>query len=74
MWWSPRWAATVKYRLSSWRRFLREWLYFGEVSENTEEALKKAHEEKGDDGMLFCVGSLYLVGEIKTAILKGIGK
>ena len=29
---------------------------------------------KGEDGMLFCVGSLYLVGEIKTLILQGVGK
>lgn len=28
------------------------------------------HEAKGEDGMLFCVGSLYLVGEIKTLLLK----
>ena len=25
-------------------------------------------KEKGEDGMLFCVGSLYLVGEIKAVI------
>ena len=45
-----------------------------EACENVEMAFKKALEQKGEDGMLFCVGSLYLVGEIKTAILKGIGK
>ena len=45
-----------------------------EVCEDAEEAFRKALSEKGDDGLLFCVGSLYLVGEIKTAILKGIGK
>ena len=45
-----------------------------EACENVEIAFKKALEQKGEDGMLFCVGSLYLVGEIKTAILKGIGK
>ena len=43
-----------------------------EACENVEMAFKKALEQKGEDGMLFCVGSLYLVGEIKTAILKGI--
>ena len=45
-----------------------------EVCEDAEEAFRKALSEKGNDGLLFCVGSLYLVGEIKTAILKGIGK
>ena len=37
-------------------------------------AFKKALAAKGEDGMLFCVGSLYLVGEIKTLILQGVGK
>ena len=45
-----------------------------DVCDDAEEAFKKALMEKGEDGLLFCVGSLYLVGEIKTAILKGIGK
>ena len=45
-----------------------------EVCDDAEEAFKKALAVKGEDGLLFCVGSLYLVGEIKTAILKGIGK
>ena len=35
-------------------------------SDNIEEAFYMAHEA----GMLFCVGSLYLVGEIKTLLLK----
>ena len=39
-------------------------------SDNIEEAFHMAHEAKGEDGMLFCVGSLYLVGEIKTLLLK----
>ena len=29
-----------------------------------------ACEAKGEDGMLFCVGSLYLVGEIKALLQK----
>ena len=33
-----------------------------------EKAFGRALEGKGDDGMLFCVGSLYLVGEIKDVI------
>lgn len=45
-----------------------------ESIEDVEGAFQKALDVKGDDGMLFCVGSLYLVGEIKTAILKGTGK
>ena len=39
-----------------------------EAAENTEAAFARALEIKGDDGMLFCVGSLYLVGEIKDVI------
>ena len=39
-----------------------------ETMENTSEAFARALEEKGTDGMLFCVGSLYLVGEIKDEI------
>ena len=36
--------------------------------EDVEKAFGRALEVKGDDGMLFCVGSLYLVGEIKDVI------
>lgn len=39
-----------------------------EYHENIQEAFEKACVLKGDDGMLFCVGSLYLVGEIKSII------
>ncbi len=39
-----------------------------EAAENTEAAFARALEIKEDDGMLFCVGSLYLVGEIKDVI------
>jgi dihydrofolate synthase/folylpolyglutamate synthase len=39
-----------------------------ETMENTSEAFARALQEKGADGMLFCVGSLYLVGEIKDEI------
>lgn len=35
---------------------------FSQIPKAYEEAVK----EKGEDGMLFCAGSLYLVGEIKT--------
>ena len=61
-----------KYRLNSWRRFLRRM----DVLRQRSVKMQKKHSgkrlsEKGDDGLLFCVGSLYLVGEIKTAILKG---
>ena len=41
-----------------------------EVVEDVEKAFGRALEVKGDDGMLFCVGSLYLVGEIKDVIRK----
>lgn len=36
--------------------------------ENIQEAFEKACFLKGKDGMLFCVGSLYLVGEIKSVV------
>lgn len=36
--------------------------------EDVSEALEEACRLKGNDGMLFCVGSLYLVGEIKSVI------
>ena len=39
-----------------------------ENSDNIEEAFHMAYEAKGENGMLFCVGSLYLVGEIKTLL------
>ena len=41
-------------------------------SDNIEEAFHMAHEAKGEDGMLFCVGSLYLVGEIKTTLVEKV--
>lgn len=41
-----------------------------EACEDVEGAFAKALQEKGEDGMLFCVGSLYLVGEIKALLLK----
>lgn len=54
--------------------FAKEGCPSAEACDDVETAFKRALELKGKDGMLFCVGSLYLVGEIKTAILKGIGK
>ncbi len=39
-----------------------------EVCEEIPEAFARAKQAKGEDGMLFCVGSLYLVGEIKDVI------
>ena len=39
-----------------------------EAVEDIEKAFASALEAKGEDGMLFCVGSLYLVGEIKDVI------
>lgn len=54
--------------------FMKEGCSSAEVCENTEEAFQKALKAKGEDGMLFCVGSLYLVGEIKAAVQKGVGR
>mgnify|MGYP004513644745 CR=1 FL=1 len=39
-----------------------------EAIEEVPAAFERAVWEKGEDGMLFCVGSLYLVGEIKAVI------
>ena len=39
-----------------------------EAAEDVPMAFELALKEKGEDGMLFCVGSLYLVGEIKAWI------
>lgn len=39
-----------------------------EAAEEIPEAFSLALKAKGEDGMLFCVGSLYLVGEIKDVI------
>lgn len=40
--------------------------------EDIQEAFEKACFLKGEDGMLFCVGSLYLVGEIKSVIRRKV--
>ena len=37
-------------------------------SDSIQEAFYMASEAKGEEGMLFCVGSLYLVGEIKALL------
>lgn len=39
-----------------------------EAVEEIPDAFSRALSARGDDGMLFCVGSLYLVGEIKDVI------
>lgn len=40
--------------------------------EDIQEAFEEACHLKGSDGMLFCVGSLYLVGEIKSVIRRKV--
>lgn len=40
------------------------------IEKSVPAAYECAVRAKGDDGLLFCVGSLYLVGEIKAAIRK----
>lgn len=42
-----------------------------ESGADVETALFMARKAKGEDGLLFCVGSLYLVGEIKAAVRRG---
>ena len=41
-----------------------------ESCEDVESSFRRALEYRGKEGMLFCVGSLYLVGEIKAIIQK----
>lgn len=41
-----------------------------EADPEVPKALELALKAKGEDGLLFCVGSLYLVGEIKAAIAR----
>ena len=43
-----------------------------EAIADSTEAFTRAMEIKGEDGLLFCVGSLYLVGEIKDLIRRKI--
>lgn len=38
------------------------------IADSVEDALKKALSEKQSEDMIFCVGSLYLVGEIKSIL------
>ena len=40
------------------------------VIENVAGAFKQAVQDKGEEDVLFCVGSLYLIGELKKYILK----
>lgn len=41
--------------------------------DNVEEAFMRACSQRGD-GLLFCVGSLYLVGEIKGLLQEKAGR
>ena len=50
--------------------FRREGCPSAQAFEDTEAAFHAALSLKGEDGMLFCVGSLYLVGEIKELLRK----
>lgn len=51
--------------------FKREGYQDVKAYEEIPEAFAQALEIRGEDGLLFCVGSLYLVGEIKSVIRKG---
>ena len=50
--------------------FRKEGCLCAESCEDVEMAFRRALEYRGKEGMLFCVGSLYLVGEIKAIIQK----
>ena len=50
--------------------FQKEGCLCAESCEDVEMAFRRALEYRGKEGMLFCVGSLYLVGEIKAIIQK----
>lgn len=52
--------------------FRKEGCLCAESCEDVETAFRTALEYREEDGMLFCVGSLYLVGEIKAIIRKNI--
>ena len=48
--------------------FRREGCASVRACDSVEEAFREAVSQKGEDGLLFCVGSLYLVGEIKEIL------
>ena len=50
--------------------FRKEGCLCAESCEDVESSFRRALEYRGKEGMLFCVGSLYLVGEIKAIIQK----
>ena len=50
--------------------FQKEGCLCAESCEDVESSFRRALEYRGKEGMLFCVGSLYLVGEIKAIIQK----
>lgn len=50
--------------------FRKEGCPCAESCEDVEMAFRRALEYRGKEGMFFCVGSLYLVGEIKAIIQK----
>lgn len=50
--------------------FRKEGCLCAERCEDVESSFRRALEYRGKEGMLFCVGSLYLVGEIKAIIQK----
>lgn len=50
--------------------FQKEGCLCAESCEDVEYSFRRALEYRGKEGMLFCVGSLYLVGEIKAIIQK----
>lgn len=41
------------------------------VREKPEEALRAAYEERSEGGFIYCLGSLYLAGEIKNILAGG---
>ena len=50
--------------------FQKEGYEHTEACPEIPDAFDRALELRGEDGLLFCVGSLYLVGEIKSVIRK----
>lgn len=50
--------------------FRKEGCLCAESCEDVKSSFRRALEYRGKEGMLFCVGSLYLVGEIKAIIQK----
>lgn len=58
-------AAAIKDLASMFEKHTDHPVY---MVDSIKDAFAKALEEKGEDGTLYCLGSLYLIGELKTIV------